>query len=230
MCLRKTCHFLIVRAAARMGVAVLIPAALALVCSASTIPAPIDLTSSAPISPGTSFTLTAQLPTSIQCELVDGTTQTVQLLGATFNVTTAPSGPVNSGYASFTITHAQGAFGPAVFNGGSIPGSSFTLAGPGIGRIDYPTGVLVLQMEMIVAAPGLPSTRVLTYTTGQVLSPTTVRLLMDGSSVPLENASDIPAVPTIGLLVLALALFLVGASHLVRYDTKKGLSCSLGHS
>jgi hypothetical protein len=149
--------------------------------------ATVALTSSAPIVPGVTLTLSAQLPAVLQYE-DNGAIRSAPLQSATFDVVTDPltTGPQ---YQSFTVVGAQGSFGPVVHNGITVSGVTFTLAKPGPGRIEYSRGVLVASIELMVSAPGYPSVRIAAYTTGRVLSSTAVSLLLDGDCAQLGSGT-----------------------------------------
>src|SRR5712671_2127447 len=103
----------------------------------------VDFTSSNPIGPGMTLTLTANLPATLRFDDGDGVIQTVDLLGATLNVTTSSDSLVNNYYKAVTITQLTGNVGSFVVGGVHFDGAQFSSVEPGKASINYSRGVLM---------------------------------------------------------------------------------------
>jgi len=187
--------------------------------------ASIDFDTSGPIVPGASLTLTPELPDSV--ELRDGaTTQRVPLQSATFHVTLGPR--TGKEYEPMTMTAANGTLGACTFDGVGISGATFALANPGDGRINYDRGAFFVEMSVLASAPPYGTAKFLTYTSGVVLSPTKVRLFMDGGTVSQGATSSVPALSGPGF-ILACALLLLVLVVGLRFRRRGSRSATAGN-
>jgi len=183
--------------------------------SASTSePLYIDFTSSSPIGPGTTLTLTAILPATLRFDAGDGVIQGVDLLGASLTVTTSANSPTNNYYKAVMITGVVGHVGSFVVAGHQIDGAEFTSVEPGNAAINYARGVLMASIRLQANARGFPRTVATAYTSGQVISPTTVRLFMEGDSVLESN--PVPALSVTGAVGMTLLLLMVACGVILR--------------
>jgi hypothetical protein len=177
-------------------------------------PSYIDFTSSSPVGPGATLTLTANLPATLKFDAGDGVVQSVSLLGATLIVTTLADSPASDYYKAARIVRVTANVGPFLVAGREIGGADIFSVEPGSASINYARGALMANMRLRASAPGFPVTVATAYTSGQVISPTTVRLFMDGNTI-LEP-KIVPTMSVWGAFGMALLLFMMGSGVILR--------------
>jgi len=180
----------------------------------------VDFTSSNPIGPGMTLTLTANLPATLRFDDGDGVIQTVDLLGATLNVTTSSDSLVNNYYKAVTITQLTGNVGSFVVGGVHFDGAQFSSVEPGKASINYSRGVLMASIRLRACATGLPATIATAYTSGQMLSPTTMRLFMDGDSV--VEPHSVPTLSRMSAVAMTVLLAMAACGIILRRRTVGG--------
>lgn len=165
----------------------------------------VGFDASGELGPGTSLTLTAQTPVSMELGK-DGTTASVVLLNATVDI---EIGPDDVGVSEVTITGGSGQFDAYVFGGEPVGTSTFKVLGGGIGSITWITNQIEIEeLSVHVSAAGFSGIVVVASGLGQIdVDTDTVQL--DVATGCLETYL-IPATSDWGLVVMTLLVLMAG--------------------
>jgi hypothetical protein len=149
---------------------------------------------------------TVQLPASIVLEKA-GTQATVNVQSATIDV---DIGPNVGGFSDFTLSSGTGQFQAYTFGGTSIPVSDVT-AVSGTGSIEWATGDITLQGDVVVEAAGFSDIVAHVYGSARLVNADTVTVDLDSMGVePLPPM--VPSIGVPGLSVLVAGMLLVGVA------------------
>ena len=155
------------------------------------------------IEPGTSITLTAQTPVSMQLNK-GGLTQSVDLMNAAIDV---EIGPDVGGFSHVTVTFGRGEFDTYVFGGQPIGASTFTIQS-GEGWIDNSTGEVGAYLNLRVFTIGFQDIIASAHGSGQIVGSNTIELFEGAEGLQINTTTSTP-IPTLSnwiLTVLALIL------------------------